>query len=438
MIYESELPSMTFQHLKENHNRFFASYLSGHFAKNLLQLGSLFMTSYILYLGIAEWQISMLSSIIGITGIMQIFVPKLLRLFSSRKKSVLCYKVIQYMVMYLLVVIPKIFIGEFQFYSLLLVLFVFNLLHSVNDIGLIEWNDVYVPVEKKSVHYATRNLLYNLVGVLVPLVLGKILDHFGGAYSTYAIILLCYFIFIIVDLTNIYYIEEPEQCEGENNTALSIKQCFSMVLRDKKYRVFLQFNLLWNFAFAFGNVYCTYYAIKYQHLSMAFIGFIGGATCFVKMLIARVCGRKVDELGWKKVLYTAGIGFGAVNVLWLIIGVNPYIIYPLIVMLRGVLMITTNIAKFQANLLLGNETYRIVYLSVNGCALGAAHFISSNIVSHLIKSEGFWLRQLAEQWHLDFYLVLFTLSGILQILSVFYFMIRMKSLHKNKACTVKA
>lgn len=424
---------MAFQHLKENHNRFFASYLCGNFAKNLLQLGSLFMTSYVLYLGIAEWQISMLSSIIGITGILQIFVPRMLRIFSSRKKSLMVYKVIQYSVMYILVIIPRLYTGQYQFYSLILVLLIFNLLHSVNDIGLIEWNDLFVPRERKSVHYATRNLLYNLVGVLVPLVLGNILDHFGGAYITYAVILVFYLIFISIDLVNIYFLVEPTQSHDSKKLTLSIKESILMVARDKKYRIFLQFNIFWTFAFTFGNVYYTYYAIKYQHLSMAFIGLVGGATCFLKMFIARGCGRKVDELGWQKVLYVAGISFGAVNLLWFVMGFNPYIIYPTIILLRGLLMITANIAKFQANLLLGNEAYRIVYLSMSGCAIGAAHFISSNVVSRIIKSEDFWLRQLAQQWDMDFYLIIFTLSGILQILSVVYFMVKMRGFDKEKS-----
>ncbi|WP_105614599.1 MFS transporter [Vallitalea okinawensis] len=413
---------------KKTRNRFFISFLSRGFIINLTTLSSVFMTSYVLFLGLEEWQIGVLASIMGLTGILQIFAPNIFNHFQSRKKAIFLFKVIQYISIYLLIIVPKLLTGEFQYYSMVLILFAFYSFHAINEIGFLEWNNKFVPLENKSEYFSTRNLLNNLIGMTSPFILGKVLDYFGGEYNTYLIIFLIYLIFVMVDMINIYFLEDMP-LSVEHKSKMPIMEQIKIVFRDKNYMTFIKFNLIWTFALFFGNAYYSYYAVKYQGLNLGFIGTIGSITAFIKMLTARKCGRKVDQYGWKKILIYAGIGFGLTNLLWFFVGISPMIIYPIIIFLKGLFMITANIAKFQANLMLGKEEYRIIYLSVNGCIMGVANFISSNVVSKIISvKDNKLIDQLASVLHVDYYLIIFMLSGLLHIIAILYFNRRLKNL----------
>lgn len=428
MIYESWLFMHAIYNLKKNRNRFFISFLSRGFIINLTGLSSVFMTSYILFLGLEEWQIGVLASVMGLTGILQILVPRIFECFRSRKKAILLFKIIQYLSIYLLIIVPKLFTGEFQYYSIILILFVFYSFHSINEIGFLEWNNKFVPMENKSEYFSTRNLLNNLIGMTSPFILGKVLDHFGGDYNTYLIIFMIYLIFMIVDVINIHFLEDMP-IPVEQKTKMPLIEQIKIVFKDKSYMTFMKFNMLWTFALFFGNAYYSYYAVKYQGLTLGFIGTIGSLTAFIKMFAARKCGRKVDQFGWQKILFYAGIGFGLTNMLWIFVGISPIIIYPVIIFLKGLFMITANIAKFQANLMLGKEEYRIIYLSVNGCIMGLANFISSNIVSRIISvKDNKFFEQIANALSIDYYLIIFMLSGILHIFAILYFKVKLKKL----------
>ncbi|HPQ46309.1 MAG TPA: hypothetical protein PLP30_02990, partial [Clostridia bacterium] len=166
------------------------------FVTSIYGVGGIFMTSYLLFLGATAGQIGFLAAIPELTNVIQIFSIMVYRKYKSRKKVLIVLRILQYIFMYGIMVVPRIITGELQFLVIAACFFFGHVFRAVAGSGAIDWNNMFVPPEIKGRHFSKRNLIGNASYIVISLTLGAILDSYGGEYSTYIAITAVTLVFV--------------------------------------------------------------------------------------------------------------------------------------------------------------------------------------------------------------------------------------------------
>lgn len=377
------------------------------------------MTSYLLFLGATAKDIGLLAAIPSLLNVLMIFAIKFYERAKSRKKVVIIFTVLQYIFFYLIMIIPKIATGRFQI-TLLIGCFLFgNLFRALKGSGVVEWTNFYVPSEIKGKYFSNRNMLGNLVYIIVSLTVGKILDSHSSEYRTYIILFFITLVFSIVQIIG-YLKVEDYTADFEKKPKTKLKDIFTLPLKHKAYRYFMLFSLSWNFARSLALPYYTFYSKTVLTLDYTYIALIGSITCLIKIFVANPFGTLGDQKGWRNVLLYSGILFAITNIAWGFVNPSTVNLYPVVIIVNGIFMIGTNIAIFNLNMDLSSSENRLLFLGFNGTLTAIFSFIGPNlanfIMSKIKESEIIILG-----WLINGYQIVFWISGILQIITIYLF-----------------
>ncbi|MCT4544857.1 MAG: MFS transporter [Vallitalea sp.] len=373
--------------------------------------GGLIFTSFFIFLGLADHEIGYILGFIALTNVFQLFSPVIYEKFKSPKKMVLILRILRFCSFYFVLLLP--FVENLRFVILLFIIFTSMSFGSLMGGIFLAWNDRIIPMDRKGRYYSTRNLIANGIAILIPLCIGKILDHYTHTTKLFIIIFIVSIFFAIGELLIITKLDDYDII---TNNKISLKKILFLPLRDKKYRDFIIFSLLWMFAFSFARPFFNLYAIRYIKLSYKFIAFVASTTAIIKLLLAKVWGAGVDRFGWKKILKYTGLFYASTHFLWFFIHVNSHIIYFLFVLINGIFMIGFNISKFNVNLALTDHENRLSYIAVNSAITALFSFISTNISTSIIQL-------INPQWKLfsfDIFQVLFGFAGLLYLVAIVY------------------
>ncbi|GKX27816.1 hypothetical protein SH1V18_02960 [Vallitalea longa] len=373
--------------------------------------GNLVLTSFMIYLGLQDYEMGYILGFIALTNIFQLISPLIYEKFKSPKKMVLITRTLRFIVFYFVMFLP--FIENYRFILLLFIIFTSMSFTSLMGGTFLAWNDRIIPMDRKGRYYSTRNLISNGVGILIPLCVGRVLDSYE---HTTALFMMIFIISIIFAVGEIFIITRLDDYPIITKGKLTLRQTLTYPLKDTKYRQFILFSLLWMFAWNFGRPFFNIYAIKYINLSYGFIAFVASFTAVVKLLLAKMWGAGVDRYGWKKILKYTGLCFGFTHFLWIFISLDFHIFYFLFILLNGIFMIGFNIAKFNVNLKLTDHEYRLSYMAVNSAITAVFSFVSTNISTIIIRViDPTW-----KIFSLDIFQILFVIAGILYLLALIY------------------
>ncbi len=377
------------------------------------------MTSYLLFLGATAKDIGLLAAIPSLLNILMIFAIKFYERAKSRKKVIVTFTILQYLFFYLIMIIPKIATGRYQI-TLLIGCFLFgNLFRALKGSGVVEWTNFYVPSSIKGKYFSNRNLLGNLVYIIVSLSVGKILDSYSSDYKIYVILFLITLVFSVVQIIG-YLKVDDYTADFEIKPKTKFKDMFTLPLKHKAYRYFMLFSLSWNFARSLAAPYYTFYSKTVLTLDYTYIALIGSITCLLKIFVANPFGTLGDQKGWRNVLLYAGVLFALTNIAWGFVNPSTANMYPAVIIANGIFMIGTNIAIFNLNMDLSSSKYRLLFLGFNGTLTAIFSFIGPNLASFLMG-------QLKDTtiiifgWLVNGYQIVFWISGILQIIVIYLF-----------------
>lgn len=373
--------------------------------------GGLVLTSFMIFIGLADYEIGYIIGFIALTNVFQVFSPIIYEKFKSPKKMTLVARTLRFCIFYLIMLLP--FMESFRFIILLFIIFTSMSFTSFMGGTFLAWNDRIIPLERKGRYYSTRNLIGNGIGILLPLILGKILDYYVHTTRLFMIIFIVSIFFAIGEL---YIISQLDDYPLVTKGKLPLKKLLILPIKDSNYRSFIVFSLLWMFAWSFARPFFNLYAIKYIKLSYGYIALVASITSIIKLILAKPWGAGVDRYGWKKILKYTGLCFMATHFLWLFISIESHIIYFLFILLNGIFMIGFNIAKFNVNLKLTDHEYRLSYMAVNAAITALFSFISTNISTLII-------RVINPTWRifsLDIFQILFGIAGLLYLLALLY------------------
>jgi len=403
--------------LRSDRNKFMVCFTYQSIIDNLINIGSLFMTSFVLFLGFEDAQIGLLASLVSLTGIFQIFSSYIYIKVKSRKKVIIALTLIKYILLSLVIFIPLIVKNK----VIIVVSIITFLAHSIGSLqgaGMLEWNNKFVPDKIKGRYFSTRNLIGNVIAMILSIMLGKYLDKYDGVYGAYVFIIIIVLVLVLFCIKDIIKLKS---CDDDliDKPIISMKKVIFSPLSDKRYMKYIKFNLLWMFAWSFGRPYYNIYTIKYVGLDYSYIALIASVTAMVKICSARIWGMAVDKKGSEKLILITGTLFGFSNFLWVFITQDSYFLYPILIIINGLMVIGVNISKFNLNLSLTSKDERLAYLAFNGAVVAIFSFISTNISTILIKIL-LTIDIVIWGMNINTYQFIFCCSGFLHIIAVLY------------------
>lgn len=372
---------------------------------------NLLLTSFMIYIGLADHEIGYIIGFIALTNVFQLFSPLIYEKFKSPKKMVIVTRVLRFSFFYLLLLVP--FLENVRFFILLVIIFTSTSFSALMGATFLAWNDRIIPLERKGRYFSTMNLIGNGVSILLSLCFGKILDYYTHTTRLFMIV---FIISIFFALGELYIITQLEDKALITKGEVPLGKFLTLPLKDPSYRGFIIFSLLWMFAWSFARPFFNLYAIKYIKLSYGYIAIVASFTAIIKMLIAKPWGAGVDRFGWKKIMNYTGLCFAITHFLWIFISEQTYLIYFIFVLLNGIFMIGFNIAKFNVNLSLSDHEHRLAYMGVNSAIMAIFSFVSTNMSTLIIRN----INPTWKIFTLDIFQILFVFAGFLYLLALLY------------------
>ncbi|HRX41602.1 MAG TPA: MFS transporter [Clostridia bacterium] len=394
------------------------------FVTSIYGVGGIFMTSYLLFLGATAGQIGFLAAIPELTNVIQIFSIMVYRKYKSRKKVLIVLRILQYIFMYGIMVVPRIITGELQFLVIAACFFFGHVFRAVAGSGAIDWNNMFVPPEIKGRHFSKRNLIGNASYIVISLTLGAILDSYGGEYSTYIAITAVTLVFVLLEL--IMYARTDDYCSDfEEAKPLSLKNILKKPFSHGPYKAFMIFSLGWMFARSLAMPYYTYYSKTILGLDYTYIAILGSVVAIVKIFAAGVWGGTGDKNGWRNVLSFSGYIFAGANMLWAFTSPATQFLYPVVIVTTGIFMIGANITVFNLNFELSPEEDKIMYFGLRAAVVGIFSFIAPNISGFVFRIFEDVVFQLAGM-SISGYQIIFFISALGQFVAIRQFVVYLK------------
>jgi hypothetical protein len=387
-------------------------------------VGGIFMTSYLVYLGVTAPQIGFLAAIPNLTNVIQVFAILLYRKFKTRKWVILGLRVFKYFFLYSIIVVPRLVTGEFQFMLVAACYFFGHLFRAMAGGGVIDWNGMFVPPEIKGRHFSKRNLIGNASYIIVSMTLGRIFDSMEQAYSVYLIILGITLVFALLELVMYLFIDDY-RVDLEEAKPVQFKKMITQPLKNPGYRAFMMFSLSWMFARLLAAPYFTYYSKTVLMLDYTYIALMGSIVAFLKIIASRIWGGIGDKKGWRKIMALSGYVYAGANLLWAFTNEKTLFLYPVVILLTGIFMIGANITVFNLNFELSPDGDRILFFGFRASIVGIFAFIAPNLAGWVVD-----MLSSADMAILGFpingYQIVFFASAVLQFVAVRQFVVYLK------------
>jgi len=406
---------------------FISSAVGLSFVTSMYGVGGIFMTSYLIYLGVTASQIGFLAALPNLLNIVQVFSILIYRKYKSRKKVLISLRAAQYVVQFLIILIPRIITDRYQFAVVAACFFFGHLFRALAGSGAIDWNNMFVPPEIKGKHFSKRNLIGNAMYIVISLSLGQILDIYDRTYLAYILILAVTVIFVLLEIYSYSRIDDYN-IDLIEAKPIKFKEMFSRPLKNKKYMAFIYFSLAWMFAQSLANPYFTFYSKAVLLLEYTYIAAMGSIVAFLKIISAGLWGSRGDKKGWRKVLMFSGIAYAVANMIWAFLNPQTVFLYPVGIILRGLFMIGANIAVFNLNFELSPDEDRMMFFGFRAALVGIFAFIGPNLAAFIVKfitpiDISLW------GFVINGYQIVFMLSAILQFVAIRQFVVYLK--HKG-------
>lgn len=296
-------------------------------------------------------------------------------------------------------------------------------------------NDV-VPIRIRGRYFATRSRIATMVGLLIGVLTGVLLDAFPGL-TGYAFVFILASVFGVADVCLFFLMKLPEMQPAPGKTG--VLRMLSTVIADKRYMRIVVFCTVWMFSVQISSPYFNVYMQNAMRLSNLQITLFSQVVSNGALVLAVTkWGGALDRFGSKPVIWVACALNALHTLLWSFIGGKNIYGVMFVSIVAGSSWCAYDIGA--QNLFMGqagreNQTmYTAVYFMFTqllGCALGNAvgGFLLDNVFCRMeawnFSMPGFSMTR---------YNFLFLFSGTLRFLSIFLLLPR---IHEEGASSAR-
>lgn len=370
-----------------------------------LLVSDAFLSKLLTYIGLSDSATGIISSIISVTFLFQLFSLGFARKIKSIKKTVITLDTFSQFFFLCLFLLPFLKVG-FNTKTLLvfvIIIIAYLFLYLNNNIAY-RWGNAFVDPEKRGTYSAAKEMISLLSGIVFTLFVGYVVDGFeakGKTETGFLFIVGCMAVVMVMNFISLMLFKDIPIPESGNQK--SVKQIWQHTLGDRKMRnVIILVSL-----YAISSFFITGFLGTFKTVDLGYslgqVQVINTVACLFRFAISIPYGRYSDKKGYAKgfqsalVLLLISYGFGifaTTSSRWCIVVFT--IIYNM--SLAGIGQNIYNLAYYYAD---GN--YILEAMAVNNSVKGVIGFIASlagGAVLSFIQSRNISIgfMQFGQQW----------------------------------------
>lgn len=371
-------------------------------AQTIVQLvGGTFLASLMSYSGISDANIGIISSLVSLAALSQLFLINFFKRI-KKYKFLVCITSLQRILFSIIYLIPLLAISNsIKGVMIVLLYFLGQIFVQIGTPASQDWIASLVPSRLRGKYFSIKDSVAVFVVSTTMLIAGMILDYFTERNIEVGFILISAMIFILTMLNFIclsnmkeprisYMNEQGKEMHGrlarwakQNEIAASLEeQSIWQEIKDaftnRKFRKAFTIQCLYTFAFYICAPFNASYQIKDLSLPYTFIMLIAFIANLYRIYITPKMGRLADRLGMARMLrytlFCLGLNFLAMA---FTIPVNAYPMTILATILSSTAWSFVGIGLFGVQLDFFQSDKRMVWLTITSSLSGILGFLIS-------------------------------------------------------------
>jgi MFS family permease len=337
------------------------------------------VTGLALEYGASEMLIAIIGVLPTLAQLVQLAAPLVLRLFKDRKKAMLFSALVGRIP---LAFIPVTLALGIKSQSLLLILL--SVIAFGNSLVGTFWasimGDVIDP-EKTGSYYGRRNLILSLSTMLIVPVYSLILDHYEGSLGFIIVtsIASAFAVITILLLKNHY--APPVKTFGRG-------RIFKEVFGNLKFRQYLRFAFVWNFAITISGPFYAYHQLVNLKVSYSYLSILSIVASLAAMLMYFLWGKISDQIGHQSVAEFGVLGATCLALMWIFVTPQTAaFLLPVDAVVTGIVWSAINLCIFtmMMGMIRGQsvESYVAVQAFLNGIGALGGSLLGGFVASYL-------------------------------------------------------
>lgn len=378
----------------------------------------IFLSGYIVLLGGSDFLTGLLNNSLGWASIVALASSLLFERMKRRKTYIIIFNILSRLLVCSIIFLPLIIRNNKVSLSILTVMVITgNILWSFFSTGNVVWMMNSIPKDTRKEFIYVRTYWIRIVFTLVTIIMGFVIDALNKSYLGFFIVFVTSLILSIIDAIILINIEEPENSVSSNKR-ISKEQIFEP-WRNKEYRHYLFFVLLFYLSLFISVSYTPLYLIKYMKFDYKFLSSTTLLAHIFMIISTNVWSRIESKKGIKYVL--------RVGALFLIADIFTYVfIIPRTYFLLYIACIMSGIGNGGFNIALLNYRYdlipennKTIYESWFGAVYGIGSIIAPILGGYLLKLLPMINNKIFEYSNFQ---LLYLISTILDLIVIFAFL----------------
>lgn len=341
--------------------------------------------AFIRTLGAGDFVYSLIMALPILGGVIQIAGSLLMEHSGKRKAIFLGFGLVHRLIMIPVALIP-VFVPEvYQDVRITLIvicLLIGSLANAMVGITFNSWMGSLIPSEIKGQYFSYRSMISTISAAVTTLAVGWFLDMVPG-YTGYSIVFIIVALFGAADILCFIWVYEPPMVKSEEK--LNIKSMITIPLKNRNYRRFMLFAVVWTFGAGISGPFISLYQIEQLKLSFLQISLATQfASNLMTILFIRKIGNLIDRFGMKPVQKLACIIVATLPLLWTLTTPDTYSLAVVIGVLQGLGTPSYDMTALNLSIWLAPEKNRSVYLAFYAMVLALFGTMLGNMTGGFI------------------------------------------------------
>ncbi len=341
-------------------------------------IGGVFLTGFALLMGANDLIIGLLASLPLLANLVQIVGSYIVARVGSSKKVCISYLLLHRLIWVLIIILPLLFIKaeltDLRLWFFIILLGLASIFASICSVSWTSWMADLVPVGIRGRFFAKRNMIAQIVGMIVVVIAGWFIDYWKGLsqdtqWQGYGFIIL-FAVGTIFGIVCIFLLKKttPSTMKSSGNKHF-FKQLL-MPLANVSFRRFIIFASCWGFSVSIVSPFFSVYMIKNLQIPFSLITIFGVVSGITGILGMRLWGKFIDRFGPKPLFVICALGASIIPFLWIFATPENYAILWVINTISGFWWAGIGLASSTMMINLAPQKRNAVYFAVFAAITG--------------------------------------------------------------------
>lgn len=365
------------------------SVFEGCTARSILTLTSgAFLVGFAKFLGASNQISGIISAIPVLAGIITAFSPIAYERMENRKLITCLFSFIGRFLLGMMIVIPFIKSSQlFQISLLIAVFFIANLFLAFTLPASQTWILDITPDKIRGDYFGRRESIVLGAVTFITLVMGQVLDRYDKQGDQLTGFIILYIFVICAAIANfILFSNIKEPCNRLTKNKISIKNIFTIPLKNNVYMIVVLLIVLWNIGFQLAAPFTSVYMLSSLNLGYGFITIMTVLASITSVLSVRLWGRLADKKSWLFLMKLMIIIQITCFFTWFFVNKNTLFLLPIANILSGAAISGINISINNLQYNFSPKENKTIYLGFSSAVNGIFGFCGTLAGAYFIKS----------------------------------------------------